>query len=179
MIWQSKRVACLTVGAAVCLATCGQDQDIFDLPFDFEEELAECRGRDYLPSEWEEAEQVVLTQAECDGDPYENYVVSVTASVNGGDVSVEYDKAHFRCAQDVGGFIRVRETDGQIDLLAQPKDMCPEAVAACSCLYNLEFQFDLASGEYEIHVYKRGDHFSDSDHPILPAEVGTVDLTVP
>lgn len=121
-----------------------------------------------LPAGWEDAVPVRdLLQQPCAGDPYgetnERIEVDFDRSVH-----VDYREAHFRCAQDVEGF--ARSEDDRLDLLVQPIDMHPTAVAGCDCLYDVSMDVPADTIPAEVRLYRRWDDWNDPNDPVL---VGT------
>lgn len=118
-----------------------------------------------LPAGWEDAEPVTsLFQAECDGNPYEDYATTVDATLGGDPVSIEVGEAHFRCAQDVEGYYRMEgET---LEVLVQPIDMKPGVVAACDCLYDLSIEVAGVQAT-SVDVYRRWDALNEPNDPVL------------
>lgn len=117
-----------------------------------------------LPEGWEDAVPISdFSQRECSGDPYGEYDETVTATLADGDLDFVWDEAPFRCAQDVEGFYR---TEGDLlQVLVQPVDMNPRAVAGCDCLYRLDFTVPDWSGPWE--AWRRWDNINDPNDPEL------------
>ncbi|MDF1561529.1 MAG: hypothetical protein P1V51_00720 [Deltaproteobacteria bacterium] len=136
--------------------------------------LPACGGS--LPSGWEEATRIDgLVQAECAGDPYQGtHDERLEAAVGGGGIQVEYKEAHFRCEQEVEAF--ERRAGQSIDLLVQPRDLTPKAVAGCDCLYDISFSLVDVAGETTLTLYRRWDDLNDPNEPVL---IGSATLTVP
>jgi hypothetical protein len=86
---------------------------------------------------------------------------------------VKYDHAHFRCAQDVEGFVK-RGGDA-IDLLVQPIDMAPDAVAGCDCLYDISMSVPAPKGDYSLTLYRRWDSINKPNDPVA---VGATEVTI-
>lgn len=151
-MWTLPRVVAGSVVALVGLQGCGGESD--DV------------ARVDLPAGWESAERVAgLIQLECEGNPYEGYDERVAFEAGEGSVVIEYSEAHFRCAQDVEGFVR-GET-GALDVLVQPVDMDPEMVTACDCLYDITIELDpVRAGEHPITVYRRWDNLNEPNDPV-------------
>ena len=143
----------LTLGmACVALAGCGDGAD----------------GRD-LPAGWEAAERVEeLRQAPCGGSPLFEFTEELEASAAESGIAVNYDHAHFRCAQDVEAY--VRRASGALDLLVQPIDMNPSSVAACDCLYDITMHVPAARGDYRLKLYRRWDNMNSPTHPVKVGE---------
>lgn len=137
----ARHAARLAALAALPLAACGPD----------------------LPEGWEDAEPIDdFVQRACEGDPYAGTPATVTAQAADGAVDVVYDKAHFRCAQDVEGFYRA---DGAaVSVLVQPVDMDPEMVAKCDCLYTIEMGIPVAAET--VTVFRRWDNINDPNDPV-------------
>jgi hypothetical protein len=144
------------LSAAALLPGCGGESDTVD--------------RADLPAGWESAERVAgLVQLECEGSPYEGYDERVAFQPGDGSVVIEYSEAHFRCAQDVEGF--VRGEGGGLDVLVQPIDMDPDRVAACDCLYDITIELDpVTAGEHAVTVYRRWDNLNEPNDPV---EIGS------
>lgn len=120
-----------------------------------------------LPAGWEGAVPIRdLTQAECAGDPYGVTNERIEVDFTADPVRVEYREAHFRCAQDVEGF--ARSDADRLDLLVQPIDMHPSAVASCDCLYDVSIgvaEYDGTPGV--VSLYRRWDDLNDPNDPVL------------
>jgi hypothetical protein len=137
-------------------------------------------GGSDLPTGWESAERISgLTQAECDGDPYGDtgsgdFDEHATFEGGVGAVQVVYNDAHFRCAQDVEAF--ARRSEGTLDVLVQPIDMDPDAVAGCDCLYDITMEItDLPAGDLAVSLSRRWDNINDPNDPV---EITTATVTV-
>jgi hypothetical protein len=129
-----------------------------------------------LPEGWETAEAIEgLKQAECKGSAYDETVKEqLVATAEAGAVKVEYSAAHFRCEQKVEGF--VRRGSGKVDVLVQPVDMNPSAVAGCDCLYDIDMAIQgLSKGKVDLGLYRRWDNLND---PNDPEKVGSAEVEV-
>ena len=129
-----------------------------------------------LPSGWAGAERVAdLVQVECSDGGFD--FSNETATFRPGDASVvvDYEEAHFRCEQTVEGFFKL---DGSaLDILVQPVDMHPSAVAGCDCAYGIQFTIKpLASGAVQTTLYRRWD---DLNEPNEPVTIATELVTIP
>ncbi len=126
-----------------------------------------------LPEGWEDAQPVDdFTQSDCDGSPYDTgWSEAMTASAADPGIRVVGEPVHFRCAQDVEAFYRT--ASGAIDVLIQPVDMNPKAVAGCDCLYRVEAGIPEAPPA-EVSLYRRWDNINEPNEPVL---IGTA--TVP
>jgi hypothetical protein len=126
-----------------------------------------------LPDGWSDAQRVTsLTQTEClTGSPYEGYDERVEGDLSVSPLQVALREARFRCAQDVAGFYRLAGTG--VDVLVQPIDMNPRAVAGCDCLYDIDIalrlEVDLAPER--VTVYRRSDNLSAPNEPVLIGSV--------
>ena len=129
-----------------------------------------------LPPGWSRAERIAdFKQAKCHGSAYDETQKPVVEAIGATDgIAVEYQHAHFRCEQDVEGFLR--RGDGTLDLLVQPVDMDPSSVAGCDCLYEIKAQLPVEPGTYAVTVYRRWDN---NNHPNDPIEVGLDEALVP
>lgn len=126
-----------------------------------------------LPVGWEDATRMDdFTQRECSGDPYGEYTSTVEASFSGQGTAVTADQVPFRCAQEVEGYLRWEGALAQI--LVQPVDMNPSAVAGCDCLYRLDMGLDDPASE--VTVWRRWDNLNDPNDPV---EVGTAEVAAP
>jgi hypothetical protein len=128
-----------------------------------------------LPAGWETAERVEeLSQAPCGGSALRDDIpeeLGWSAADTG--LTVTYDHAHFRCVQDVEAFIR-RGKDA-LDLLVQPIDMNPTAVAGCDCLYDIALQVSAPRGDYALTLYRRWDNIN---RPNTPVKIGEAEISV-
>lgn len=124
-----------------------------------------------LPDGWENARRIDdFHQEQCEGSAYDTgVVVAVTASAEADATAVAATNVGFRCAQDVEGFWQ--DGDAGVEVLVQPIDMDPAAVAACDCLYALDMT--VPSLADVVAFYTRGDHLSGRDEPTL---LGTADV---
>lgn len=122
-----------------------------------------------LPEGWEEAEPVEdLEQTDCEGSPYDTgWTEAMSAEAGSPGLRVIGDPLHFRCAQEVEGFYM--SSGDQVDVLIQPKDMDPRAVAGCDCLYRVEAGVPLAPPA-EVTLWRRWDNINDPNDPV---EVGS------
>lgn len=125
-----------------------------------------------LPTEWSDYKPVTtLTQSTCDGSPLEEHDERVEGDISASPLEVAIREGHFRCAQDVEGFYRIVE--GDIEVLVQPTDMNPSAVAGCDCLYDIDMTLaldaDLAPDN--VRVYRRWDNQNDPNDPVLLGEL--------
>jgi hypothetical protein len=90
-----------------------------------------------------------------------------------GNIGVDYRQAHFRCEQDVEGFFKT--AGGGVDILVQPIDMHPAAVAACDCGYNITFVVDpVPAGTMLTTLYRRWDAINNPNDPVRIASAEVV-----
>ena len=117
-----------------------------------------------LPAGWEDAEPIAdFHQAACEGDPYGKFEPTVSAAESDGGLAITYDKAVFRCEQDVEGFYKL---DGDtVSVLVQPIDMNPSIVAGCDCLYTLDMGVEATGATVE--MWRRWDNLNDPNDPVL------------
>lgn len=124
-----------------------------------------------LPEGWEDARRVPdFTQSDCDGSPYDTAQAEpeLTATEGGdGALAVSAEPLTFRCAQDVEGFWK--ESGGLGELLVQPKDMHPSAVAGCDCLYRIDARVQ-TDGVDTVAVWRRWDDLNEPNDPIKVGE---------
>jgi hypothetical protein len=117
-----------------------------------------------LPQGWETADRVAsFEQSVCGESPSEGPSESLEIVTSPGAVEVGYHHAHFRCSQAVEAF--ARSSIGIMDILVQPVDMDPLAVARCDCLYEITMSIAAPVGQYELTLYRRWDHKSGADEP--------------
>lgn len=138
--------------------------------------LVGCGGAD-LPEGWQDAEAIEgLTQSECTASAYDETVKeALVATPERGAVRLEYRAAHFRCEQEVEGFVRM--AGGRVDVLVQPADMDPGAVAGCDCRYDVGMTLEgLSEGTVSIALYRRWDNLNE---PNDPEEVGSAEVQIP
>lgn len=137
--------------------------------------LAACSsdlGKD-LPQGWEDAAQAKnLVQEVCPGS--EDFTDEHASFAGGeGSIAVDYQHAHFRCEQDVEGFFKVG--DGTVEMLVQPIDMNPSAVAGCDCGYNITFLAEpVAAGTMQTTLYRRWDAINNPNDPVPIASAAVV-----
>jgi hypothetical protein len=118
-----------------------------------------------LPPGWEDAERVDdLVQTDCAGSPYEPFDERVEVDFAADPLVVDYLEAHFRCAQPVEAF--ARSGAHALDLLVQPEDMHPDAVAGCDCLYDITMRVEDGRAE-TVTVYRRWDDWNEPNEPVL------------
>lgn len=135
----------------------------------------DARGDDAeLPAGWERATKIVdFTQRDCDQTNQEGEESIAVDGVAAG-IELAYRHAHFRCSQDVEGF--VRRGEGQLDILIQPVDMNPRSVAKCDCRYEISANVSAAAGEHAVTVYRRWDNINSDNDPV---KVGSTEVVVP
>lgn len=137
--------------------------------------LLGCSSPD-LPAGWEDAVRIEgLTQKECKGSSLDaNAGETLVVGAKAGAVSIAYDAAHFRCAQDVEGFERTEAS--KLMVLVQPIDMNPSEVAGCDCLYDIGMTIDgLERGKTSVELYRRWDNLNTPNDPKL---VGSTQVDV-
>jgi hypothetical protein len=135
-----------------------------------------CGGAD-LPEGWEDAEAIEgLTQSECKAGVSEDTVQeALVATPERGAVHIEYRAAHFRCDQGVEGFVRT--AGGRVDVLVQPVDMDPGAVAGCDCRYDIDMAIKgLSKGAVAVELYRRWDNLNE---PNDPKKIGSAEVQIP
>jgi hypothetical protein len=115
-----------------------------------------------------------MVQEVCPGS--ENFANDHATLVGGvSSVAVDYEEAHFRCEQDVEGYFRA--TGNKLDILVQPIDMHPAAVAGCDCGYNITFTVrPLSAGTLQTTLYRRWDAINTPNDPVqIASEAVTVE----
>ncbi|XXT14968.1 hypothetical protein WME94_32440 [Sorangium sp. So ce429] len=138
--------------------------------------LVGCGGAD-LPEGWEDAEAIEgLTQSECLASAYDATVKeTLAATPANGAVRLDYRAAHFRCEQEVEGFVRT--AGGKVEVLVQPAEMDPSAVVRCDCRYDIGMKIDgLDKGAVTVELYRRWDNINEPNEPV---KVGSVDVQIP
>jgi hypothetical protein len=138
--------------------------------------LVGCGGAD-LPAGWEDAEAIEgLTQSECKASAYDDTVKEeLVATPERGAVRLEYRAAHFRCDQEVEGFVRI--ASGRVDVLVQPAEMDPGSVAGCDCRYDIGMAIEgLSKGAFAVELYRRWDNINE---PNDPKKIGSADVQIP
>jgi hypothetical protein len=128
---------------------------------------------DELPQGWGNATPVKnLVQAVCAGSmEFSNEHASFTGG--SGSIGVDYQEAHFRCEQDVYGVFKVG--NAAVEILVQPIDMHPEAVAGCDCGYNITFLVEpVPSGTMQTTLYRRWDALNSPNDPVPIASAPVV-----
>lgn len=127
-----------------------------------------------LPPGWEAAERIEeLMQMPCGGSALTDSGDSADWNTTADGVSVHYDRAHFRCVQEVEGFVK-RGNDA-LDVLVQPVDMSPQAVAGCDCLYKISMVVPAPKGHYQFTLYRRWD---SANKPNDPVKIGGSEVTI-
>ncbi|MBM4361137.1 MAG: hypothetical protein FJ104_00535 [Deltaproteobacteria bacterium] len=129
-----------------------------------------------LPAGWAGASRITdFRQSTCGGSALEPHDERIDVTVGRGALLVVYSDAHFRCEQEVEGF--VRGSAGSLDLLVQPVDMHPASVAACDCLYEITLALEsLPPGDHAVTLYRRWDALNQPNDPV---EIQTVLSAVP
>lgn len=118
-----------------------------------------------LPAEWQDAERIHdLLQRGCGDSALDGVRETLDADGEDGRIAIEYRHAHFRCEQDVEGFLR--RAGGRADVLVQPVDMHPQSVAGCDCLYDISMTIPVEPGSYELTLYRRWDNLNEPNDPI-------------
>jgi hypothetical protein len=127
-----------------------------------------------LPPDWQGAARIEhFEQFECSSSAYDGPKESIEATAAAKAIEVVVHFAHFRCEQTVEGYLRPRE--GRFDVLIQPVDMSPKAVAMCDCLYEIALDFAASTGVYDVTIHRRWDHLSGNDEPLV---IGTSQVSV-
>jgi len=123
-----------------------------------------------LPDGWEDAAPVeAFAQSACDGTPYEAFDTRVSSTLEA-DLTIEVLDARFRCEQAAEAFWH--EVDGGVEVLVQPVDMRPGAVAGCDCLFDLEIGVGtLDETPSQVAVYQRQDRLNEPNPVSLIGEV--------
>lgn len=135
-----------------------------------------CGGAD-LPEGWEDATAIEgLTQSECKASAYDETVKeTLSATPERGAVRLDYGAAHFRCEQEVEGFVRI--AGSKVDVLVQPVDMAPGAVAGCDCLYDIGMTIaGLSKGAVSVELYRRWDNLNEPNNPV---KIGAAEVEIP
>lgn len=122
-----------------------------------------------LPEGFEGATPVPgFEQSACLGTPDPTTASYGTITSITGGVDVWVAELPFRCEQRLEGFMLVEE-DNAVSLLIQPIDMDPEDPKECACTYEVTAHIVLTTGMYTMDVFRRGDHSSPNDEPVLVA----------
>jgi len=113
-----------------------------------------CGGAD-LPDGWEDAVEVDEFDVEevgtTDWDDPDLGAVGILGNVDRLEVSY---RAAFPCTQEVEAFQRVSGTD--VDILVQPIDLHPEAVAGSDCTLEIDITvLGLDEDTYHVSLYRR------------------------
>jgi len=121
-----------------------------------------------LPEGFEGAERIEdLVQEDCGESPLdEGFVEAVAVSRDGEGLRVTYDPVHFRCAQSIEGYWV--QSGSTVEVLLQPMDMRPNAVAACDCGYRIEGSVPSGSS---LKAWRRWDHLSGASELVLVGEL--------
>jgi len=123
-------------------------------------------GSTDLPESWSGAASVkTLVQEECPGSDL--MFSDEGASFTGGtrSIGVVYQDAHFRCEQKVEAFSKT--AGDAVDILVQPIDMDPKAVAMCDCGYKITFTVEpVAAGTHTTTLYRRWDNITQPNDPV-------------
>jgi hypothetical protein len=119
-----------------------------------------------LPKGWGNASRVKsLVQEVCPGSDMSFSAEHAAFTGAAGSIDVDYQDAHFRCEQDVEGFFKAGGTT--VDILVQPIDMHPSAVAMCDCGYNITFVVEpVPAGNVETTLYRRWDSINNPNDPV-------------
>ena len=143
-------VAPLAIACALALGACSSN----DSPAD-------------LPDGWDQAVRVKsFAQAVCPGSDMTFSDEGASFSGGAGNIGVVYKQAHFRCEQKVEGFWKA--AGDAVDILVQPIDMNPAAVAMCDCGYDITFVVDpVSAGLHTATLYRRWDAINHPNDPVL------------
>jgi hypothetical protein len=129
-----------------------------------------------LPSGWQDAERVTdLVQVECVDSALDSANETATFEPGIDSLKVDYREAHFRCEQAVEGFYKV---EGRaLDILVQPVEMHPSAVAGCDCLYGITFSIKpLSTDAVQATLYRRWDDWNEPNNPVkIASELVTLE----
>ncbi len=110
---------------------------------------------DAVPADEFESEEIEAT------DPEDPDLDAVHISGNLDRLEASY-RGSFPCTEQLEGFQQVDGTD--VDLLVQPEDLHPDAVAGSDCTFDIDFVLtDLDEGTYHVRVYRRDSDQVDPD----------------
>ena len=132
--------------------------------------LVACGSPD-LPDGWEDAlvadEFDSVEQGETDYDDPDMGAVYISGNVDRLEASYY---ASFPCTEDLEGFQRVDGT--HVDLLVQPIDLHPDAVAGSDCTFDIDFVVvGLDEGTYHVRMYRRdNDQVDENLEAVLVGE---------
>lgn len=131
-----------------------------------------------LPAGWEGALHVEVFQGPEgeDCDAYDPPPEAVAAGLHDGAVRLVYEHGVFNCAEDHEAF--VRERDGGYDVLLQPVDMRPDALAGCMCAYRVRIPVGAGAEGTEVSLLRRNNReVEDDPQPWLVQAVAVADGT--
>jgi hypothetical protein len=109
-----------------------------------------------------------LMQMTCSGSQFDT-PESLSHSGPGAELTVIYEHAHFRCEQPVEAYLR--EEAQSLELLVQPIDMNPDAVAGCDCRYQISMQISLDSDAHQLTLFRRWDNLNAPNPPVRVGEL--------
>jgi hypothetical protein len=116
-----------------------------------------------LPDGWDGAVHVEIFQGPEGEDcgPDDQLPEAVAAGLNAGTVRLVYEHGVFNCAEDHEAFVRERE--GGYDVLLQPIDMSPDALAGCMCAYRVRVPVGAGATGTEVSLYRRNNREVEAD----------------
>jgi hypothetical protein len=116
-----------------------------------------------LPAGWEGALHVEVFQGPEgeDCDAYDPPAEVVAAGLHEGAVRLVYEHAVFNCAEDHEAFVRERQ--GGYDVLLQPIDMNPDALAGCMCAYRVRIPIGTGAAGTEVSLFRRNNREVEED----------------
>lgn len=116
-----------------------------------------------LPEGWEGATHVEVFQGpegeDCDPENQQSEVIA--AGLHEGSIRLVYEHGVFNCAEDHEAFVRERE--GGYDVLLQPIEMNPDALAGCMCNYRVRIPVGTGAAGTEASLYRRNNHEVEND----------------
>lgn len=124
-----------------------------------------------LPAGWEGARHVAIFLGpegeSCAEDaPLEE---GLSAGLRDGRVRLVYEHGTYSCAEDHEAF--VRERAGGFDVLLQPVEMHPDALAGCMCNYRARLEVGAGAAGAEVSLYRRNNYEVEADPQ--PALIGS------
>ena len=128
--------------------------------------LVGCPG-DQLPEGWEDAQAVDEIAATDRGatDPDDPDLGTVVIGGNVDRLEILYIDS-FPCSDELEAHKRVEGAD--VDILVQPTDLHPDAVAGSDCTLQVDMVvLDLDEGTYHVTVYRRDNDHVDPDLEVV------------
>ncbi len=127
-----------------------------------------------LPAGWESAEPLPIVQSGCGRSALDDHDERLELAAKAGAIQLAYKDAHFRCEQEVEGFLK--KSGATFEVLVQPRDMDPSGVDKCDGLYDITAELSASAGAATVKLFRRWD---DINEPNQPVAIGSAEVAVP